>query len=330
MISHRYRCIYAKVPKCASTAVHEWFIAHAAGRHSFRPWWYSGILTERMQALARALELYPGYLAFSFVRNPYRRFLSIYRHASRIAAHRAARMPGHPAHLGTVDQYARLVAELLDDTGALWGPRSTAWFRDNARRRYGPLGIPLRALEFTFAHARPQVDFLPDCNPERLLGVKRPHPTPLDFIGTVETLDADFERLRERIGLPSVPLHRSNAAPDAKASPARWEPATRRLVQQLYAADLAFTGCTSDDALPAPSVRGKRPGQGVPPGEGLLPGEGLPLRTSPPASGGPKARLRRARYAVDTWEMGLEARLFRVPALRTGLRPLLRRVRGRS
>ena len=288
----------------------EWFILNARGRHSFRPFWYPGALTERMQAVAEALELYPDYFAFSFVRNPYRRFLSIYRHASRIAARSAARRPGHPAHLGTPEQYARLVAELLDDSAALWGPPSTAWFRDNARRRYGPLGIPLYALKFTFGHARPQVDFLPDCRPERLMGVPRPHPARLDFIGAVETIDADFERLRERIGLPSVPLFHRNAAPDAQAPAPRCDAATRRLVEQLYAADLAFTGCTSEDALPTACVHDRSPGEGLPPGQGL------------------KTRLRRVRYAFDTLEMALEDRLFRIPAARRRIRPRLRRVRG--
>lgn len=322
MISHRYRCIYVKVPKCASTTVRDWFIAYASGRHSFRPYWYHGTLAERMQALARALTLYPDYFTFSFVRNPYRRFESIYRNANRIAAHRAVRMPGHPDRLGTPHQYAQLVDELLDDSGTLWGPCATAWFRENTRRRYGPLGIPLYALGFTFTHARPQVDFLPDCNPDRLFGVKRPHPAPLDSIGTVETLDADFDRLRERIGLPSVPLFRSNATTDTPAAPVRCGPAARRLVEQLYAADLAFTGCSREDALPTPDVHAERTGEG-------LPGGGSPpSRTSPPAPVGLNTRLRRGRYAIGTLEMGLEDRLYRIAALRTRLGPLVRRVRG--
>lgn len=316
VISHRYRCIFVKVPKCASTSVRDWFIVHAGGRHSFRPFWYHGTLAERMQALARALQLYPGYYTFSFVRNPYRRFESIYRYANRIAATRARRMPGHPDRLGTPHQYARLVAELLDDSGTLWGPRSTAWFRENARRRYGPLGIPLYALGVTFTHARPQVDFLPDCNPERLFGVKRPHPAPLDYIGTVETVDADFDRLRKRLRLPSVPLFRTNATPDSGRAPVRFDRATRRLVEHLYADDLALTGCAREDALPTPSIDAERPGEGSPPG------------TSLPASLGLNARLKRARYAIGTLEMALEDRLYRVPALRTRLRPLVRCVRG--
>ena len=296
-----------KVPKCASTSVLDWFVLNAGGRRTFRPYWYRGTLAHRLEMLASALDLYPDYLAFSFVRNPYRRFQSIYRHANRIAAIRAARMPGHPDHFGTPEQYARLVAELLDDAGALWGARSTAWFHDNAGRRYGPLGIPLHALGVTFTHARPQVDFLPDCNPERLFGVTRRHRAPLDFIGAVETIDADFVRLQERIGLPPVPLLRANATSGA---PRRLDPAARRLVEQIYAADLAFTGCRAHDAPATP------------------PDAGPPRRTGPGRRPGPSDRLRRARFAVDTLEMGLEDRLLRVPALRTRLRPLVRRVRG--
>ena len=37
MISHRHRCIYVKVPKCAGTSVLDWFVTHGGGRHSFRP-----------------------------------------------------------------------------------------------------------------------------------------------------------------------------------------------------------------------------------------------------------------------------------------------------
>ena len=37
MISHRYRCIYVKQPKCAGTSVRDWFIAHGGGRHSSAP-----------------------------------------------------------------------------------------------------------------------------------------------------------------------------------------------------------------------------------------------------------------------------------------------------
>ena len=146
------------------------------------------------------------------------------------------------------------------------------------------------ALGFTFTHARRQVDFLPDRNPERLFGVQRTHPAPVDFIGAVETIDADFARLRERIGLPAVPLLHRNATADAQAPAVRCDPATRRLVEQLYAADLAFTGCTSEDALPEPSARDMGTAQHPPSGRAVRP------RPPPAAPAGPGTWFSRARY----------------------------------
>ena len=307
MISHRYRCIYVKQPKCAGTSVLHWFIAHGGGRHSFRPYWYRGTLPERIPRVAHLLDLYPGYFTFTFLRNPYRRFLSLYRHASRHAAIRAARIPGHPAGNGTLREFAELCAELLADTGDLWGAHAGAFFRDQAERRYGPLGIRLRHLEFVFNHVRPQTHFLPDCNPERLFGLKRRSPGPLHFIGAVETIDTDFRRIREALGLPRLPLPRQNAS---GGTPPGYDDATRRLVEELYAADFAFTGCGSMDAPAAPPCSGGVPGQPV-----------------SPERPGATALLPRAACTLASLEMSLEHRLFYNPRLRRRLAPLARRLR---
>ena len=303
MISHRHRCIYIKVPKCASTSVRDWFLAHAGARHTFPPYWYAGEMAERLQWLARAMELYPDYLTFTFVRNPFRRFLSLYRHASRLAAARAARFAGHPPGFGTLGEFAALCAELLGETGKLWGAPATAFCREHADRRYGPLGIRLRHCRYLFTHARPQTDFLPDCNPRRLFGRARAHPGPAGFIGAVESLDADFERLKDRLGLPNAPLLRHNVAPPPPEPETRYDAAVRRLVGELYARDLAFTGCGLHDA---PVLR-----RGLQPSGDRRPGP----------------CLRRAAYTLRTLEIGLEARLMRVAPLRRRIAPLARRIR---
>ena len=310
VISHRYRCIYVHQPKCAGTSVLDWFLAHGVGRHSYRPWWYRGTLPERIQRVARAMDLYPGYFTFSFVRNPYRRFLSLYRHAARYAELRAAYIPNHPASNGTLREFAQLCAELLADTGDLWGAPATAFFRDNAERRYGPLGIQLRHLEFVFGHARPQTHFLADCNRERLFGLQRRSPAPLDFIGAVESIDADFRRVQEALGLPRLSLPRHNAS---TGRPPRYDDATRRLVEQLYAADLAFTGCANEDAPAAPPSEARASDPPV-------------SRRRPAAT----ALLPRAAYALASLEIGLEHRLYRNPALRRPLTPLGKRLRRRA
>ena len=315
MISHRYRCIYVNQPKCAGTSVLDWFIAHGGGRHSFRPYWYRGTLPERIPQVARLLEFYPGYFTFTFLRNPYRRFLSLHRHANRYAAIRAARIPDHPSSNGTLREFAELCAELLADTGDLWGAQAGAFFGDRAKRRYGPLGIALRHLEFVFNHVRPQTHFLPDCNPERLFGLKRRSPAPLHFIGTVETIDADFGQVQAALGLPRLALPRHNAS---GGTPPRYDDATRRMVGELYAADLAFTGCASEDAPAAPPGAGRAPGRPVAP---VRPGAAALL---PP---GAAALLPRAAHALVSLEIGLEHRLFCNPLLRRPLAPLARRLR---
>ena len=61
-----------------------------------------------------------------------------------------------------------------------------------------------------FGHARPQTHFPPDCNPERLFGLKRGSPGPLQFIGAVEIVDTDLRQVQEALGLLRLP--RRNAS----------------------------------------------------------------------------------------------------------------------
>ncbi len=86
-------------------------------------------LAERIRQVTRLIDLYPGYFTFTFLRNPYRRFLSLYRHATLHAATRAARIPDHPSSNGTLREFAELCTELLADTGDLWGAHANAFFR---------------------------------------------------------------------------------------------------------------------------------------------------------------------------------------------------------
>ena len=322
MISHRYRCIYVKVPKCASTSVFDWFNAHGSGQYSFRPSWYPGSLSERIEGVTRVLNLYPHYGTFSFVRNPYERFVSIWLHARRLAHARMGRGEGRPRpeDYGTLGDFAELCAELLGDVGRLWGRDARAFFRDNAAREYGPARIRLAHLTFEAAHARPQVDFLPDCNPERLFGLRRVNADPLWFIGTVERIDKDFARLARMLGLPEAALPAHNAAgmtPGRERGTgyaAHYDKGTRRRVEDLYAADLAFTGCGFDDGRTVLAV---------------------PVQ-APAAVPQPSARRRAARtwlalvrFRLCALEVAFEAWLRRFAAVRRLLRPLKRLRFGR-
>ena len=212
-------------------------------------------------------------------------------------------------------EFAELCGELLADTRHLWGRESRSFRREHADRRYGPLGIPLSHLRFVAVHARPQVDFLPDCNPEQIFGVARRRPAPLAFIGTVETLEADFPRLQALVGLPPVPLPRRNASPPAPEAveALRLDADTRRLVEDLYAEDFAFAGYPLGE-LQGHASRLPRAGSWTASGGLAHPGGRATAAT----------RARRTLFTLAAAEIGLEARIRRSPPLRRFLSPIAR------
>ena len=322
MISHRHRCIYVKVPKCASTSVLEWFAAHGGGRPSFRPAWHGGPMAGRLPGTARAMNLYPDYFTFTFLRNPYERFVSLWLDLRRLARERRGGA-AEPEGLGSLAGFAELAAELLADFGPCWGREAAAAFREKRDCAYGPGGVRLGDLGWSADHLWPQTAFLPDRNPARLFGVARADARPLDFIGSVGRLDADFARLAALLDLPAAPLprHRDSGAGSgaarARRYAAHYDAATRRRVEELYAADLAFTGCGFDDGRTAISVPGRG---GIAPARRPAPSR-RPLATLP------------ARAWRELWSLsaGVEARLLRLPAVWRAVRPLaLRRGPGRG
>ena len=319
MISHRYKCIYVKVPKCASSSVLYWFKTHGKGRHSFKPWWYGGRLSERVQEVTRAMNHYPDYLTFAFVRNPYDRFVSTYLNARRkaVAETRFSDPWVREEDYGTLREFAELCTELLADFGPLWGRDARNFFRANREREYGPRRVPLKYLGFVTDHARLQTDFLPDCHPERLFGVRRVNDDPLSFIGRIETIDEDFSRLADMLGLPGVRLPDRNTSgmgvrrEGARRYAADYDAATRRLVEDLYAADLDFTGCGFDDGRPLVAVPAP-----------VAPAAGRPVRRR-------SARTLLARAWRRLWsiEVHFEAWILPSATVRRLLRPL-KRLRG--
>ena len=268
MISHRHRCLYVKVPKCASSSVLDWFAAHGAGRHSFRPAWHGGPMSKRLPAVAQAMNLYPDYFTFAFLRNPYERFVSLWLDLRRVARRR--RGGAETEGFATLREFGEFSAELLADFGPCWGGDAMDAFRAKGGRAYGPGRVRLGDLGWSADHLWPQTAFLPDCNPDRLFGVARANADPLSFIGSVGRLDEDFARLAALLGLPEAPLPRRNAmGPGSGVERSRcyasyYDGATRRLVEEIYAADREFTGCGFDDGRTAVAVPGR--GTGAPAG----------------------------------------------------------------
>ncbi len=298
MISHRHRCIYVKVPKCASTSVHDWFIAHGGGRRSFPPAWRGGPTSRRIPAVARAMNLHPDYFTFTFLRNPYERFVSLWLHLRRIARSRGLGSESDAAGFGTLAGFAEFAAGLLGDFGPCWGRDAVEAFRAKRGRAYGSGRIRLGDLGWSADHFWPQTAFLPDCNPERLFGVARANAEPLSFIGSTERMGKDFARLADVLGLPEAPLPRRRASGplDGVERTRRYlsyyDAGTRRLVETLYASDLAFTGCGFDDGPLNVTARTAVP---RPPRAAVSrPLRSLRWRAPWPLSAGVEARLLRA------------------------------------
>lgn len=309
MISHRYRCIYVKVPKCASTSVLEWFTAHGGGRHSFRPAWRGGPMSKRIPDVTRAMNLYPDYFTFTFVRNPYERFVSTWLHLGRLARERGA---GGAESFATLRGFAEFSANLLGDFGPCWGREAVAAFRAKRGRGYGPDRVRLGGPGWAVDHLWPQTAFLPDCNPERLFGVPRANADPLSFIGSVGRIEEDFARLAEVLDLPAAPLlwRRASGAGGGAVRVRRYaalyDGATRRLVEELYAPDLEFTGCGFEDGRASVAVAGN----------------GWPARRPAPSRRPLRTLPARARRGLWSLAAGAEARVLRVPAVWRAVRPL--------
>ncbi len=260
MISHKYRCIYVKVPKCGSSTVRDYFAAYHGAADIINPHWCGGLLSKRMSRATRILNLYPEYFTFTFVRNPFQRFVSLYLHAARLREHRS-RTLGYPPGCGGIGEFAELCAELLD-LGPMWGEEAQKFFAENRDREFGPRKTRLRYLGFELCHMVRQVDFIPDFNPDTLFGVARANGNPHSFIGRVETFERDFRRVLQTLGAPERPLMRSNFSGTvdeterARHYSSYYDRATRRLVERLYAEDFERLGYDFEDkgmtAVPPP------------------------------------------------------------------------------
>ncbi len=226
MISHRHECIFIHIPKCAGTTVEQYFEKlGVAGTASYHCRLLGGL---RTRVLARAINLYPHYFTFTFVRNPFDRFISCYF----FGLMRGAKFLGYE----NLQEFTELCAELLT-----LGPR---WDED-PERKIGPHQTPARLLKhYVPLHSRRQIDFLLEYNPSSYFGVPRLHSAPCSFVGRRESFDKDFARLLHLLDAPLRPLnsfHVREGGPHPHYSH-YYDKATRRQVEELYARDLEVLG----------------------------------------------------------------------------------------
>lgn len=249
MISHRYRCIYTQVPKCASTSIKHYLSKYCRASHTVNPYWYGKeLLSKRAERLTQVINLYPDYFTFSFVRNPFQRIVSLYLHTCR--RHEILFRASHkqPVKYRNIQEFVELCSDLLQEK-TMWGKEAQKFFVDNRDKEFGPQKIKLVYLDFERCHVKPQTEFLLDFNPQVLFGVPRINDKPLSFIGRVENFQQDFHDLLKMLDMPifSFPCDNSSREGMEKSYSSYYDKTTRRLIESLYVRDLELLGYQFDE-----------------------------------------------------------------------------------
>jgi hypothetical protein len=197
--------VFIHVPKTAGTSLNEALDLHAS-------------LTASLHGRARDIMPFihviaPKAVAIAFVRHPYQRFISLYNFARmEESLYHSTRNPEtapygkHPDHDLLIDKTLEQCAELL---------------------LQGKLGDP-RSLPHNWV---PQVEWLLDREGNLMV----------DFIGHVETIDADLQRLKQLHGITSKPLPWLNGSTGPEETPGL-TPRTRELLRLYYKRDFELLG----------------------------------------------------------------------------------------
>lgn len=240
MISHKYKAVYIRIPKVASTSLAIYFEKFLAGFEEDKILEYSQFL--RVQRRVFIQNYFYHYFTFTFVRNPFDRFVSTW-------LNRCNTLKNHfdipaPIHHHSLHSYAELAGDILASLESWDG--NADYFDSN--EKMGPHQIPKHMLLFEHIHLRRQKDYLLDCNPDYYFGVKRFNNAPCSFIGRFENLAEDLRCLMDILGAPQKSIPKKNFSAERLAKGARkhysdyYDQATRRLVEDLYTEDLDVLG----------------------------------------------------------------------------------------
>ena len=199
MISHKHKCIFIHIPKAAGTSV-ERFLRGIDPEIPER--------TPRRRGFSRFLNDHPHYYIFSFVRNPYDRFVSVWKWGELHVQKYNGIPYFNKKRSVPFDEYVHLVCNASyrqSNLGELWS-------------------------KYDAYHTVPQYRFFPHLNNYKYFGDDIYSEFTCDFIGRFENLNKDFNKACSDIGVKQLKLpHAYNSK--TFEQPFQW---TKELKERVY------------------------------------------------------------------------------------------------
>ena len=169
----------------------------------------------RNDGLAKILNLYPDYFTLTFIRNPFDRFVSIWKHSDRSNCFYFRRSYfRRPQRKLTLNEYAKLIRD----------------------------GEPKQLSAFDKYHSKKQVEFILDYNQEYLFGIPRKTKSNCDFIGRFENLNEDFAAACKLLGIENNTLPHCVKSKGTKHYSEYYDNETLEIVRDIYAEDIEYLG----------------------------------------------------------------------------------------
>ncbi len=197
--------------------------------------------TLREKGLAKTINHYPHYFTFTFVRNPFDRFVSIWKHSERGLRN------AEPNGRNRVDKLISFF--LLGKTKKAKLREAKTYFYRTQRglslKEYAYLireGDQKKLSCFDSYHSKKQIDFVLDFNMDTYMSIPRKIRKKCDFIGQVENINEDFKTVCNLLNIPFSILPHKNQNKDSIYYSKHYDKETLNLVREIYKKDFEAFG----------------------------------------------------------------------------------------